>query len=171
MNLQALKPNNKNILVSRYQTAGEIAGSIVKAIELSKPCAEILAPSFANKDKLKTAKLIFLFCKQAIPYKREPASRQTAKTLPRILADANKNAINGDIIGGDCKHYATATASLCKALNIPVKLRLISQNFYDSTPTHIYAVATINGNEVIIDGVLKNFNNEARYTHKYDIKI
>ena len=138
---------------------------------MSKDSAEILAPKFYNKDKLKTAKLIFYFCKSAIPYKREPSSRQTAKTLPRILADAQKNSISGGIIGGDCKHYATTTAALCKALNIPVKLRLISQNFYDTTPTHIYCVAKINGENIIIDGVLKNFNSEARYTHKFDINI
>ena len=171
MNFNALQPNNKNILVSRYQTAGEIAGCIVKAIELSKDSAEILAPKFYNKDKLKTAKLIFYFCKKAIPYKREPSSRQTAKTLPRILADAQKNSLSGGLIGGDCKHYATTTAALCKALNIPVKLRLISQNFYDTTPTHIYCVAKINGENIVIDGVLKNFNSEARYTNKFDINI
>ena len=171
MNLQALKPNNKNLLVSRYQTAGEIAGSIVKAIELSEPSAQILATKFYNKYKMKSAKLIFYFCKKAIPYKREPASRQTTKTLPRILADAQKNAVSGGQIGGDCKHYATTTASLCKALGIPVRLRLISQNFYDTTPTHIYCVAKINGKDIIIDAVLKNFNSEARYSHKYDINI
>lgn len=171
MNFNALQPNNKNILVSRFQTAGEIAGCIVKAIELSKDSAEILAPKFYNKDKLKTAKLIFYFCKQAIPYKREPSSRQTAKTLPRILADAQKNSLSGGLIGGDCKHYATTTAALCKALNIPVKLRLISQNFYNTSPTHIYCVAKINGEDIVIDGVLKNFNSEARYTHKFDINI
>ena len=38
-------------------------------------------------------------------------------------------------------------------------------------PNHIYTIAIINGREVIIDPVLKNFNNEASYNYKYDISI
>jgi len=164
MNLAGLKPKNQNILVTRYQTAGQIAGAILKAIKESEPSAEILAPHFRNRDKMKSAKLIFLFSKKIIPYKKESGNNQTARTLPRILAEA-------PAIGGDCKHYAILSASLCKALGIPAKVRLISQNFNDKTPTHIYCVAKIKGEEVIIDGVLKSFNNEARYNYKYDLKV
>lgn len=164
MEFGALKAKNNNYLVARYQTAAQIAGAIVKAIDESKPAAQFLAPKFKNSDKEKTAKLIWIFCRQAIPYKREPGSRQTAKTLPRILADAQT-------AGGDCKHMSITAASLCKALNIPVRLRLISQSAYDTSPNHIYCVATINGKDVIIDAVLKRFDTEARYNYKYDIHI
>jgi hypothetical protein len=164
MNLGNLKAKNQNFLVTRYQTSGQIAGAILKAIDESKASAQELAPYFKNKNPYTSAKLIFLFCKQAVPYVKEPSTKQTAKTLPRILQD-------GALHGGDCKHYAILSSSLCKALGIPVKLRLISQNFYDRTPNHIYSVATINGKEVIIDGVLKNFDTEARYNHKYDLNL
>ena len=164
MNLGALRPKGNNYLVSRYQTSGEIAGAIIKAVHESKPSAEALAPYFKNNDKKASAKLIFIFCKNAVPYKREAGNAQTAKTLPRILSDAKK-------IGGDCKHYAIISASICRALGIPVKLRLISQNFYSKSPNHIYAVAKINNKDVIIDPVLKNFDTEARYNYKYDIKL
>ena len=164
MNLGALRPKNQNFYVSRYQTAAEITGAIVKAIDESRPAAQILAPTFKNSDKYTACKLIWIFCKNAIPYKREPGTNQTAKTLPRILADAKKN-------GGDCKHMATTAAALCKALGIPVKLRLISQTAGELQPNHIYAVANVNGQDVIIDAVLKNFDTEARYNYKYDVKI
>lgn len=164
MNLQKFKPNNKNIFVSRYQTTGEIAGAIVKAIDESKPTANELKKYFENENPKVSAKLIFIFCKNAVPYRKEPGAKQTAKTLNRILADAKVN-------GGDCKHYATLCGALCKALNIPVKLRLISQRFDTKQPNHIYAVAVINGKEVIIDPVLKSFDTEARYNHKFDIKL
>jgi len=163
MNLGALKPKGQTIYVSRYQTAGEIAGAICKAIKDSRASAEILAPHFKAKDKKTTCKLIWVFLKNAVPYKREPGNSQTAKTLPRILSERHN--------GHDCKHYTIMFASLLKALNIPVKLRLISQNFYDKQPNHIYAVATINGKEVICDSVLKNFDTEARYNYKYDIQL
>lgn len=160
----ALKAENKNLLISRYQTAGEIAATILKAIEMSKQASDYIAPKFYNEDRIKTAKLIFYFCKNAIPYKKESSQKQTAKTVARILQDAQSK-------GGDCKHYATISAAICKSLNIPVKLRLISQNYYDTSPTHIYCVAKINNKDIIIDAVLKNFNEEARYNYKYDIKL
>lgn len=164
MNFADLNVKNNNYLVARYQTAPEIAGAIVKAINESKPQAEELKSYFENKDKEKSLKLIFLFCKKAIPYKKESGERQTAKTIGRLLQDAKKN-------GGDCKHYATFIGALCKSLNIPVKLRLISQKFDDKTPNHIYCIAKANGKNFIIDPVLKKFDDEARYNYKYDISI
>jgi transglutaminase-like putative cysteine protease len=165
INLGYLTPNYKNTPVARYQTASQIAGAIVKAVGDSKKAADTLAPNFyCDTNYYNEAKLIFIFIKNAVPYVKEPGNNQTAKTLPRILADAKK-------YGGDCKHYATIAASLCKSLGIKCKLRLISQHFNSKTPNHIYCVAIINGKEVIIDPVLKNFDTEARYNYKYDINI
>jgi len=157
-----IKANNKNILVARYQTTGQIAGAIVRAVKESQPTAEKIKKYFQG-DKYQQAKLIFIFCKNLLPYKKESASRQTARTMARIIQDAKK--------GGDCKHFSTLSASLCKALNIKCKLRLISQRYDNDQPNHIYTVALINGREVIIDAVLPNFDTEARYNKKYDINI
>lgn len=162
MNLGYFKPNNKNLIISRYQTTGEIAGAIIKAINDSKLSAEKLAPYLKGRNKYESSKNIFLFCKNVLPYKRESGKNQTAKTINRILSDAKT-------VGGDCKHFSTLSGALCLALNIPCKLRLISQNYYSKDPNHIYCVALINGEEIILDSVLKNFNTEARYNHKYDI--
>lgn len=163
MNLGVLAANNKNHFITRYQNTGQIAAAIILAIKNSQNSANHLAPYFQNADKYKSCKLIFMFCKNLLPYNMEPADNQTARTLNRIIAD-NKS-------GGDCKHYATISAALCKALNIPCVLRLISQRAYTREPNHIYCVAFIKGKEVIIDAVLKNFDTEARYNYKYDIKI
>lgn len=163
-------PKGNNIIVSRFQTAGEIAGAIVKAIQESKPSAEYLKRYFYSPDKITSLKKLFYFTKKAVPYRKEPSTKQTAKTLPRILIDANKNKSIGGIIGGDCKHYSIVCGSIAKALNIPVKLRLIAQGI-NPTPNHIYCVAKINGKEIIIDPVLNQFNTEARYNYKYDVKI
>jgi len=164
MNFKALTTKGNKFLVSRYQTADQIAAAIYKAIQESKPAADFLAAYFKAPTKKESLKQIFTFCKNYIPYKAESEQSQTAKTIGRILSDAKKD-------GGDCKHYATFCGALAKALNIPVNLRLISQKPYDTTPNHIYAVAFLNGKEVIIDPVLDKFDTEARYNYKYDIKI
>lgn len=163
MNLGLLAANNKDILVRRFQSTGDIAGALIKAINDSGPAADHLKNYFKNSDPYQSCKLIFFFIKNIIPYKMESENRQTARTLNRILQDHKK--------GGDCKHYATTSAALCKALNIPCKLRLISQRYGSKQPNHIYTVAVIKGKDVIIDPVLKKFDTEARYNYKYDIKL
>ena len=128
INLGYLTPNYKNTPVARYQTASQIAGAIVKAVKDSKNAADTLAPNFyCNTNYYNECKLIFVFIKNAVPYVKEPGNNQTAKTMPRILADAKK-------YGGDCKHYATIAAALCKSLGIKCKLRLISQFHDRKTP-------------------------------------
>ena len=159
--MQFLKPTYKDVVIKRNQTVSDITGGVIKAINDSKKQAEIIAPYLVGKTKQQTLKNIFNFCKRNVKYIREPNSLQTAKTLPRILADKH----------GDCKHYAICVASLCKALKLPVKLRLISQNYFSPEPTHIYAVSGIGSVEVVVDPVLKNFANEAIYKYKYDINI
>jgi hypothetical protein len=163
MKMPVLVANGKNILVSRYQTAPEIAAAIVKAIQESKTDALKLAPYLKSGNKITSARLIFIFLKNTIPYKKEASTKQTARTLARLLNEAS--------LGGDCKHFATASAALCSALNIKCKLRLIAQGLNTKIPNHIYTIATINGTDYIIDPVLKNFDTEARYNYKYDIKI
>lgn len=159
--MQPLKAQNRDVLVSRYQTTAQIAGALLRAIDESAPAAQSLARYFNGYSKLENARLIFVFIKQLLPYNREPAENQTARTLQRIIQDSKK--------GGDCKHMATTAAALCKALHIPCKLRMIVQDPTTKIPNHIYTVAVINGKEYIIDAVLKAFNNEARYYYKYDI--
>jgi len=163
MDLGFIKPKNNNFLVSRYQTTAQIAGAIVKAIDESQATAQKLSKYFKNPDQAASSKLIFIFSKNLLPYKKESSNRQTARTLNRIIADSKS--------GGDCKHFATMAAALCKSLGIKCKLRLISQRANDPTPNHIYCVAEIKGKDFIIDPVLKSFDTEARYNSKFDIKI
>jgi len=159
--VQFLTPKYKDTIIKRNQSVNDITGGVLKAIKDSNEQAKLIAPYLKGKTRQQTLRNIFNFCKKNVRYVREPNSLQTAKTLPRILADKQ----------GDCKHYATLVASLCKALNIPVKLRLISQNYFSPEPTHIYAVSGIGTVEVVVDPVLKQFANEALYRYKYDIKL
>jgi hypothetical protein len=159
---QVFKAKNKDYIITRYQSTADITGAILKAIKESEPASKKLAPLFKNKNPEASAKLIFIFAKNLRPYKKEPSSFQTARTMQRIVTDQ---------YGIDCKHFSTICASLCMALGIKCKLRLISQSPNTLTPNHIYCVAVINNKDIIIDPVLKNFDQEARYNTKYDINL
>lgn len=156
-----IKPKNTTTFITQNQSAKDIANAIVKSINESDIDAKKIAPFLKGATKEKSLENIFVFCKKNIKYKKETTDLQTARTIGRILSMKQ----------GDCKHYTTTIASLSKALNIPIKLRLISQNLLNSDPTHIYCVSNINGKEIIIDPVLNNFNTQANYTKKYDINL
>jgi hypothetical protein len=156
-----IKPKYTTTFIKQNQSAKDIATAIVKSIKESEADAKKIAPYLKGSTKQKSLENIFIFCKNNIKYKKESTDLQTARTLGRIL----------QMKQGDCKHYTTTIASLGNALNIPIKLRLISQNLLNSDPTHIYCVSNINGKEVIIDPVLNNFNQQATYTKKYDINL
>lgn len=159
MQIQA-KPLYNEYTITKNQTAKDIAGAIVKSIRDSEETAKMLAPLIKSNNKMQTLKNIFTFCKNNVTYKKEGKDLQTAKTINRILAEKY----------GDCKHMSTVCYAICKALNIPCKLRLISQSLFNADPTHIYCIAYVNGNLVVIDPVLDSFNKEAKYFYKYDIK-
>ena len=156
-----IRPLNTTTFIKQNQSAKDIATAIVKSIKDSKNDAKKIAPFLKGTTKEKSLENIFIFCKKNIKYNKENSDLQTARTLGRILSMKQ----------GDCKHYTTTIASLSQALNIPIKLRLISQNLLNSDPTHIYCVSNINGKEIIIDPVLNNFNQQATYTKKYDINL
>ena len=157
----SIQPKNTTTFIKQNQSAKDIASAIVKSIKESKDDALKIAPYLKGSSKVKSLENIFIFCKNNIKYNKESTDLQTARTIGRILQMKN----------GDCKHYTTTIASLCNALNIPVKLRLISQNYFSSDPTHIYCVANVKGKDFIIDPVLKNFNEQASFTKKYDINL
>lgn len=154
------KPLYKDYKVVSNQTAKDIASAIIKSIRDSNSTALLIVPYLKSKDLYQTCKNVFTFCKNNIEYVKEGKDIQTAKTLVRILADKK----------GDCKHMSITAYTLLKALGIDCRLRLISQNFYNTDPTHIYVIAKINGKTIYIDPVLKNFDTEARYYYKYDLK-
>jgi len=157
-----LTAKNQLFMVTRYQTTDQIAAMIKKAIEQSKPAADYLAPNFGGT-QLNQCKQLYFFAKSLVPYKREPGGNQTAKTLQRIIQDANKT-------GGDCKHYTTVICSIAKSLQIPIKMRLISQRINSKSPTHIYAVAIVDGKEIVIDPCMQKFMQQARYFYKKDVQ-
>lgn len=156
-----MQPNFKKEIISGKQTAKNIAIQIRRAILESEAGANHISSRFKGKTKYMSCFNVYNWIRKNIAYKKEGEDLQTAKTIQRILHDKN----------GDCKHYTILACSILRSLGIECEMRLISQNFYKSEPTHIYCVAYVNGKEIIIDACLKNFNSEAQYKYKYNLKI
>ena len=156
-------PQSKNtsLHIARVQSIENIFSLVKRGVRDSVPQAQKIAWGLADRDKIKTCFNVWEFLKNNVRYEKESKELQTIKTLSRLLTQDKK---------GDCKHFSTATASLLTALNIPFFYRLVSFNYYSPSPTHIYIVAKINGEEIPIDCVLNNFNYEHSYKHKTDYK-
>lgn len=161
-----MRPKYNTEVIRGTQNAKNIAVQVKRAILESKPAAEAISTKFKGKNSLMSCFNVYNYCRTNIKYNKESANLQTAKTLQRILSDKK----NGSLYG-DCKHYTIFCSSILRALGIKTHLRLISQNFYNAEPTHIYCVAIINNREVIVDGCMKNFDNEAQYKYKYNLNI
>ena len=164
--MEIIKPKYTNEVIRGTQNAKNIAAQVKRAIIESKDQAELIKENFKGKNPLMSCFNVYNYCRNYIKYNKESANLQTAKTLSRILSD-KKNGYSY----GDCKHYTIFCSSILRALGIKTHLRLISQNFYNAEPTHIYCVAIINGKEVIVDGCMKSFDNEAQYKYKYNLNI
>lgn len=153
-------PLMKSQLVTKNQTAGDIARLLLIAEKDSRPYVAKLIPFFRTRNRKEVCKRLWYFLRSNINYVKEPPSRQTAKTINRIISDGY----------GDCKHYATFSVSILRALGIPCVFRLASFDYSNPSPTHAYCVAFINGEEVYIDPCIKRFDQECAYKHKHDLK-
>lgn len=152
---------NSSLFVVEKQTTEDILRLVKRGVKDSKEQAKIISWYFNSTNKKQACKNIWTFLRDNVKYEKESKDLQTIKTLSRLLTQDKK---------GDCKHYSTATATLLNSLNIPFFYRLVSFNFYDKTPTHIYIVAQVKGENVYIDCVLNKFDQEPSYKHKQDYK-
>lgn len=128
--------------------------------------AKNIAHLFDAGDVYNTCRNIWNFLKYEVPYKVEPSSKQTAKTLNRIINDAKYNRGKND-----CKHYSSTAAAILDCLQIPYVYRFAGYSKYSNLPTHVYVVAKDGGKEVIIDAVINSFDTEKPYQVKIDKKM
>ena len=163
MSKSILTPDFRSEVIKGKQDAFNIATQIKRAIIESKEQSNSIAKKFVGQNDIDTCRNIYNWIRYNVRYQKEESSLQTSKTLARILHDKNK--------GNDCKHYTIICCSLLRSLNIPCKMRLISQNFYSVEPTHIYCIAKVNKKDIILDPCLSQFNVEAKYNYKYDLNF
>jgi hypothetical protein len=158
------KPTYKKTFIVDRQSTNDIARLIIRGIRESLPQAEKSKNYFKSPDRKKTLMRLWEFLKFNVKYKAEPITHQSVKSLSRIWEDRKK--------GNDCKHFTSFVAIYCMKHNIPVMLRMVSFKDSDSTPTHIYPVAIVEGKEIPVDAVINKFGvNPPGVKFKKDIKL
>ena len=102
---------------------------------------------------------IWAYVRRHAKYRPDRSDNQKLKSPARLMAEGE----------GDCKSFSLFEASVLRNLGIPYKYRFVSFDKRDSTPTHVYIVATPKGERpIIMDAVLDRFDKEKPYTFKKD---
>jgi hypothetical protein len=157
-------PNNKREKVVAFQSTQDLTKAIQASHKENLKYAAKIAPYFRGANNYQTGKNIWNFLKNNVPYKVEPGSSQTTKTLPRMLNDAARG------IGSDCKHYAVFSGTILESLKIPFKYRLAG--YMSKTPQHIYAVLLDEKKkEIPLDAVLGYYDHEKKPKAFYDMAL
>ena len=152
-------PVYKARLINSWQNTDNIINAIADQHAKNLPDAKKIAKYFKGVDEVETAKNIFNFLKSEIVYSVEPAERQTTKTIPRFLADADK--------GNDCKHLSLFTNTILQCCGYKPVYRFAG--YSDKKIQHVYSY--LPESNTITDAVLPTFDTEKTPKIKKDIDM
>jgi len=157
------RPKFREVFLAKNQNIKDLQSAIIKAINESVPQAEKVNLYWKKNNINATLNNVYNWTKKNIKYYREGADEQSVKTLSRIICDPDKR--------GDCKHYTIAISSILLSYGIPVTLKMVSFNYFDKEPKHIYPVIKYKGQKIILDCCMKSINDECAYKHAEEIKL
>jgi hypothetical protein len=153
------QPNYNNKVISNKGYNNDIISTLNSkfsaAVEQSKDV------KFSGKNDTEKARAIWNYLKNNVAYKKDDAGTQVIQLPSRMILDTK---------AADCKSFGLAAAAFMYGAGIKnVRLRYTSYRSDDTTPSHVYAVATAeNGTTIIVDPVYKQFNKELPFQHYKD---
>jgi len=157
---------NNRVLTKRSQTTRDIINQVLTQHPENVKQAKKIAHLFDTGEAYGTCQNIWNFLKYQVPYKVEPSSEQTTKTLSRIIHDAKYNTGKND-----CKHYSGFTGAILDALGYNFTYRFAGYSNYINMPTHVYVVCKEGNNKIFVDAVISGFDVEKPYKLKIDKKV
>jgi len=150
------KPNFQNKIIKKRGNTNDIIQAVLEADKTAYIDTKELSKQFERSPE--GLKKLWEYVKYKIKYKEDPKGVQWIQSPARLYASKI----------GDCKSKTIFVNSILKNLSIPYKIRFISQKQGSSTPTHVYTIANLDGQEIVIDTVYKYFNKEPKHTYKQD---
>lgn len=138
-------------LVTRRQDTFDIIRELIKKHNQCTTHYDMIARDHWKGTPRETAKHLYSFLKNQVPYQVEPTLKQTVKTPGAILEERHT-------FGNDCKHYASYIVGVGDALQrqgYPVKCfyRFASYKPGSRSPAHVFAVFVDHDREIWIDPV------------------
>ncbi len=167
--LQKLSPfqNFKKVLVSDQSTKDIVNGIIDTEYQYRKEYDKI-SRYFLGNDVRETAKNVWEFLKNNVPYFIESGNRQTLRSPSAILSMP---------MGADCKSYSLFTAGIFQSLNfkgdlkVPVAFRFASYKNNSKEPGHVFVVLYPGTKkEIWVDPVLDRFDDRSKIPTFYKDK-
>ena len=155
-------PKMEREIIVRYHQVPDIVDGTFAMHKKSGNEYDKFANIFWKGSDIETARYLFDFVKENIPYNVERAADQTGKFPARILIDGIKKKNN------DCKHYALFICGVMDALKRqgykiePVYI-FASDIKGEKQPTHVFAAIKTPGGLVWVDPVLNGFNQYHTY--------
>jgi len=170
MVLQKLAPftNFKKVLI-QDQNTGDIIQGILDNHNNYESEYDKISEMFIDDNEVETAKNVFEFLKNNVPYYVEPIEKQTLRSPSAIISIKE---------GADCKSYASFINGIMSSLNrkgifkVPLAYRFASYRYDTREPQHVFAVLYPNTkNEVWVDPVLNKFDQRKEPVFIKDKKI
>jgi len=168
--LQKLAPftNFKKVLIDDQNTSDIVQG-ILDNHENYQNEYDKISEMFIGDNEVETARNVFDFLKQNVPYYIEPIEKQTLRSPSAILSMKQ---------GADCKSYASFINGIMNSLNrkgifrVPLAYRFASYRYDTKEPQHVFAVLYPGTkNEVWVDPVLAKFDQRKEPVFIKDKKI
>ena len=168
--LQKLAPftNFKKVLIDDQNTSDIIQG-ILDNHDNYQDEYDKISEMFLGDNEVETAKNVYNFLKNYVPYYIEPIEKQTLRSPSAIVCMKQ---------GADCKSYASFINGVMSSLNrkgifrVPMAYRFASYRYDTKEPQHVFAVLYPGTkNEVWVDPVLAKFDQRKEPVFIKDKKI
>jgi len=165
--LQKLSPfKNYKKVITTDQSTKDIVNGIVDTHYKWDSEYDKISQYFVGADVEETAKNVWEFLKNNVPYYIESSNNQTLRSPAAIVS-----------MPGDCKSYALFTNGIFSSLarkgimNVPVAYRFASYKEGIKEPGHVFAVLFPGTkNEIWVDPVLDRFNDKSKQPTFYKDK-
>lgn len=170
MVLQKLAPfNNFKKVLIEDQNTGDIIQGILDNHNTYEKEYDKISEMFIGDNEVETAKNIFKFLKDNVPYYVEPIEKQTLRSPSAIISIKE---------GADCKSYASFINGIMSSLNrkgifkVPLAYRFASYRYDTREPQHVFSVLyPSTKNEIWVDPVLNKFDQRKEPVFIKDKKI
>lgn len=152
---------NKEVVNHVTGTNSQLIRAILNGFPKAVEQTRALAKHFEKESARQSAKSVWEFLKNQLNYRADGFAYQAVKSPSALLATGS----------GDCKSYSLLAAGILANLGYRVKLRFTGYDVTSTDPSHVYVIASRDGQTFIVDGVWNEFDTEKPFVHKKDFTM